>query len=364
MGHVPDGEPSGREPSLFRRVLSGQAGLWAAPIRAALALGELAYGAVIRRRNARYDREGPSALLPVPVVSVGNLTVGGTGKTPMVVHLVGMLQRMGFRPAVVARGYRAPRGAPNDEQVLIERRCPGVSYRAAPDRLSAATAAFRDGGADVIVLDDGFQHRRIGRKVDIVLIDATRPFGYGRLLPRGLLREPPAGLRRAHVVVLTRVDQAGGAEVAALLARVRELAPDALHVMCRHRVTAVETLDGRPAGEALAGKRAVLVAGIAHPAAFRATVHSLGVEVVAQRCFPDHHRYRERDLRSLDTPGALPPHDVCVTTEKDAVKLVRLAPRAGRPFLVVRVDIEFLHDGEGLLDTLLDRELHKGRLLS
>jgi tetraacyldisaccharide 4'-kinase len=127
--------------------------------------------------------------VPVPVISVGNITVGGTGKTPLVIELVRGMEKMGRNPAVVARGYGANEGQRSDEELLVRKHCPAVAYIADPDRHRGANMALRRMGADAIVLDDAFQHRRMYRDFDIVLIDAMCPFGYGHVLPRGLLRE-------------------------------------------------------------------------------------------------------------------------------------------------------------------------------
>lgn len=364
--------------SLDRRIIAGETGAWASPVRGLLWAASAAYGRAIALRNARYDRNGPTARLPVPVISVGNLTVGGTGKTPFVIELVRRLNTLGYSPAVVARGYGASPGESNDEQKLIQKNCPSVSYVSDPNRRRGGELACERFGADVIVLDDGFQHRRLARDLDIVLVDATCPFGYGHLLPRGLLREPVSGIRRAHVVVLTHCDQVSHAELARIEARLRELASDAAHLKCIHRVTAIERLDGTAVEGGLDGKRVVLFAGIAHPQSFERTVASLGAEVVGTRWFPDHHQYHRRDLQQLLRADRFPRHDFLVTTEKDAVKLPELSgfdpvlrataaldsPLCGTAALgcpptiaVVRVAIDFVDDGGTMLQAILEQRL-------
>lgn len=239
--------------SPYHFIIAGQAGAWAAPLRGALRIAESAYALGVRLRNRRYDRKGPLAVLPIPVISVGNITVGGTGKTPFVIELVRQLQDMGYNPAVASRGYRASGDDSNDEERVIRARCPGVVCVCDPDRIRAAEIAHSRFGADVVVLDDGFQHRRLGRTLDIALIDATCPFGYGHLLPRGLLREPVRNLARAQILVITRHDQVAPAELSRIAKRLRGIAGDAVHLRCGHAVTGISRLDGTPVKESVAG---------------------------------------------------------------------------------------------------------------
>jgi tetraacyldisaccharide 4'-kinase len=346
---------------LYRRVISGEAGAWAAPLRGLLRIGEFIYAAAINIRNARYDRASATFAATVPVISVGNITAGGTGKTPFVIELVKRIDRLGRSPAVVARGYGAAPDEPNDEELLIRRNCPGAAYMADPDRCRAAERVASRMGADVIVLDDGFQHRRLFRNLDIVLIDATCPFGYEHVLPRGLLREPLIGLRRAQLLVITRSDQVSRTDLARIQSRLRTLVPDVPVIRCRHRVTAVEGLDGSPVEEPIAGQRAVLFAAIGRPGAFATTVSSFGVKVVAARWWPDHHRYRAREIKSLLDDRSLAPHDLVLTTEKDAVKLADLDGFDRTAIGVVRVAIDFLDAGDTMLQRLLERALWSGR---
>ncbi len=184
--------------------------------RIGLSAASVPYGLTVRLRNLLYDLGWLRARrAPVPVVSVGNLSVGGTGKTPFVEHVAGFYRRRDVRVAVLSRGYGAEHG-PNDEALVLEENLPDVPHLQGADRAALARSAIEELESELLVLDDGFQHRRLCRDLDVVLIDATAPWGHGRLLPRGLLREPKTGLRRAHLVALTRCDQAGDAdEVAA-----------------------------------------------------------------------------------------------------------------------------------------------------
>lgn len=346
--------------SLYRRILAGEAGVWAGPIRGLLRLAEVGYASIIALRNARYDRNGPQTVLPIPVVSVGNLTVGGTGKTPFVIDIARRLERMGREPAVVSRGYKAEDGDPNDEERLIRRHCPGVICVSDPDRAWAAEHAHRHCAADVIILDDGFQHRRLARVLDIVLIDATSPFGYGHMLPRGLLREPVESLRRAGIIALTRCDQTSLAELNRIEARVRAVVTDPVLLRCKHRVASIDLLDGSPMESSLDGKRAVLFAGLGHPGAFATTVRSLGIEVVAHRWWPDHHRYRGRQIERMLDDSRFPPHDLLLTTEKDAVKIQEAGGVDPQRIGVVKVEIDFVDDGGTILQNVLEETIGRG----
>jgi tetraacyldisaccharide 4'-kinase len=301
----------------------------------------------------------------VPVVSIGNVAVGGAGKTPVAIAVAARLAGRGRKVAVLSRGYGATRGDPRvvsdgarcllgaaeggDEPVLIARRLPGAAVLCGPRRAALLPLAGAL-GAEVLVLDDGFQHRALARDLDIVVLDAANPFGNGRLLPAGPNREPRAALRRAGLVWLSRVDQAAPEA----LERLRALARDATGrppVESRH--APVDVLDGRLERSlglsALRGRRAVLLAAIARPAAFRRTVEALGAQVVAERCFVDHHRFTEAELAGLlpaRAEGGGEPALV-VTTEKDAVRLP--AAWAADPRLrVVRIEAEILAGEEGL----------------
>jgi tetraacyldisaccharide 4'-kinase len=177
------------------------------------------------------------------------------------------------------------------------------------------------------------------------------------LLPRGLLREPVESLRRADVLVLSRCDQVSRAVLSRIEARLRAAACHATVLRCIHRVTSLESVDGTPLKDPIEGRRVVVFAGIAHPRAFVTTVRSLGAEMVGCRFWPDHHRYRLRDIRGLRRPGRFPRHDLLVTTEKDAVKLADMEGLDPSNIAVVRVAIDFEGDGGTLLQALLEDTL-------
>src|SRR4051812_36636358 len=186
------------------RAIRGERGVGCALVRGALGAMEPLYRAAVASRNRFYDFAGQTRL-PRPVISVGNITTGGTGKTPMVAWLATQLLEQGMHPAILLRGYS--RGGISDEQQMLQRQLPGVPVQANADRVEGARMVLGEHPeVDVFLLDDGFQHRRVARDFDLVLINAREPFGLGRVLPRGLLRESLDGLKRAHGFVITRAD--------------------------------------------------------------------------------------------------------------------------------------------------------------
>ena len=206
----------------------------AAALRGILAAAEVPYTWAVRWRNRRYDCGAKTVhRVDVPVISVGNLTLGGTGKTPLVEWIVRRFLAQGKTVGIISRGYGA-RGGPNDEARELAWKLPGVPHVQDPDRVAAARRAIREHGCQVLVLDDAFQHRRIARDLDIVLLDALEPLGYEHVFPRGTLREPVEGLARADVVALSRADLLTAEQRGAIRDRVAKLSPKAVWVEVVH----------------------------------------------------------------------------------------------------------------------------------
>jgi tetraacyldisaccharide 4'-kinase len=313
-----------------------------------LAVLSFIYAGCIRFRNLLYDISMIKAeRVDAPVISVGNITVGGTGKTPLVLRMAEEALRRGRKPGVVARGYggAGSKDGLNDEGRMLLKSLPGMALALNPDRRLGARALLEEHGVHLILMDDGFQHRRLSRDLDVVVLDASLPFGFGRVLPAGLLREPMAALRRAHAFVLTRCDQVDGAEVQRVEARLDAIAPGIPIYKTVHAPLGLERIDSSVTekAEALAGERVFLCSGIASPHAFERTIEALGAKVLGHAVFPDHHLYRATDLqevaRRANTCGA----DRMVTTAKDAVKLEGL-PESTR-FWVLEIGLTFL-EGE------------------
>jgi tetraacyldisaccharide 4'-kinase len=294
------------------------------------ALAQL-YGLGARLHRAAYRRGWREARrLPCPVVSVGSLAAGGSGKTPLAAWLAAGLRARGHRVALASRGYGRRGGAAvevvsdgsavrcgperaGDEPLLLAAHAPGVPVLVARDRGAAGLRALADFGSELLVLDDGFQHHRLRRDLDLVVLDGLAGLAGGRVLPRGPLREPLAALSLADAIVVMDGPLAAGDE-----ARVAALAPRAARFAARRVPQRLRRLGGE-ADEplaSLAGAAVGMLCGIARPASFRRTLEGLGARIVAERVFPDHHAFRAADLAGLAAAAPL-----WVTTEKDAVKL-------------------------------------------
>lgn len=274
----------------------------------------------------------------VPVISVGNITTGGTGKTPMVVWVIQRLRHAGRRPAILTRGYKS-RGGVSDEAELLKAQT-GVPVIVNPDRIAGAMEAIA-GGADVLVMDDGFQHRRLRRDLDIVLIDATNPFGYGFCLPRGMLREPLSALRDAHAIVITHSDAISADELVRLRANLIRLAPQASISTAIHKpVCLVDAQGQKHSFESIFGKRVVAFCGIGNPPSFFESLESLGANVIATQALDDHVHYGPDTIESLKKSLSENKADFAVTTQKDMVKLSKV--ELGKPILALAVAMEIL----------------------
>jgi tetraacyldisaccharide 4'-kinase len=291
----------------FHDLVSGRRrGLVPAAARAALRAAEAPYTWAVRWRNRRFDVPGAVERIAAPVVSVGNLTLGGTGKTPMVEFLARWFRARDVRVTIVSRGYGAEAGARNDEALELEQRLPDVPHLQDADRVAAARLAIEEFECQLVLLDDGFQHRRLARDLDIVLLDALEPWGYGHVFPRGALREPVDSLRRAGVIVLSRTDLIEPAAREAIRARALELAPQAAWAEVSHRPLALRNSEGRETAiDTLHDRPAAAFCGIGNPLAFRKTLEECQLRVLGLEAFADHHRYCREDVVRLGRWAAL-----------------------------------------------------------
>jgi tetraacyldisaccharide 4'-kinase len=335
-----------------------------------LAPFSLLYGLIISVRNKRFDLGFVKPVrLPCRVISVGNLSVGGTGKTPLVIEVARTLRDRGYRPVVLSRGYGGTSKHPvnvvskgthlllnqneaGDEPVLIAKSAIDVPVLTGPRRALTGDWAIKNLNADVLILDDGFQHRHLFRDIDIVLLNAANPFGNGRLLPAGPLREPPSALDRADIIITTGAYDDVTTPWPMLL-------PDGVDVPifnCYYQPRdllqgAQETVS--PLG-IVNGKKICAFAGIGNPMAFEKTLRSLGADVVVFIPFPDHHRYTQQDVCLIDEKARQCRVEMIVTTEKDKVKLEGFDVFLSGIY-ALRIEMEFLSAREDFERLLMEK---------
>jgi tetraacyldisaccharide 4'-kinase len=321
--------------------------------RGALRLAEVPYSLAVRWRNRQFDHGGKAIeRVRVPVISVGNITLGGTGKTPMVEWVCRWLRARGIRVTIVSRGYKAEDGGANDEALELELKLPDVPHVQNPDRVAAAQMAIEEFECQAIVLDDAFQHRRIARDLDIVLLDSQEPFGFEHVFPRGTLREPLSGLARADCLVLTRADMLVPEDRESVRKRAARFAPRAVWAECVHTPVLLVASSGEEMPlDSLRGQRIAAFCGIGNPAGFRHTLASCGYEVSLFREFPDHHSYARSDLLSLAEWARQAEIAAALCTQKDLVK-IGLDRLGDKPLYAVRVGLHFLA-GQSQLESKL-----------
>jgi tetraacyldisaccharide 4'-kinase len=342
-------------PSFLHDLASGRRqGIAASLLRGLLGVLELPVRWYVQRRNRAFDKGRFTVFrVDAPVISVGNLTAGGTGKTPMVEWLARTLREQGRSVVLISRGYGSSGNKQNDEARELAAKLPDVPHLLNPDRVAAARHAIQQHPGSVLILDDAFQHRRLHRDVDIVLLDALSPFGFDHLIPRGLLREPVEGLRRAHVVVLSRANLVDDATRTAIRERADQLAPDAIWAEAIHAPRELLSHSGQTQSlESLDGARIAAFCGIGNPAGFRRTLENAGAEIVAWREFADHTPYNAGQLASLETWARESNADALVCTHKDLVKIPN-DELGGKPLLALIIGIQFTV-GEADLRTLIE----------
>jgi len=335
----------------------------------------LPYCLIINFRNWLYDQKKlPVVKLVCPVISVGNITVGGTGKTPCVIMLAKMLQKNGFQPAVLSRGYGGKRvkqinvvsdghqillksKIAGDEALLIAQSLEGVPVITGSQRIATGRAAISQFGANVLICDDAFQHRKIFRDVDLVLLDSQNQPGNDHILPRGRLREPIAGLRRAGAFVFTRTDEAQQAKsIIGKLAQAENIPV----FMSIHKSKDMIKADGSqkwPVSE-LKGKNVCAFCGIAKTKSFKNTLLAAGAKVLFFDIFPDHHRYSENQLRKIKKQFIDYRADFLITTQKDAIRLQEF-PEFSNIIYILRIEMEITPSME-LFEKFILNELAGG----
>lgn len=286
--------------------------------------------------------------LPVPVISIGNITVGGTGKTPTVIWLVKTLKAAGLSPVILTRGYGGAcqkegliftsrdlaglnAAATGDEPFLLAKLLPDTLIAAGRERYRNALKALTINPAiDLFILDDGFQHWSLARDLDIVIIDASRPFGNRRLLPRGFLREPLSSLKRAGVVLLTRTAKADGGAMRKITEEILAINPEVavakITEATSHLILLTDFVSGQygtliPAAEFLKGRKVGAITGIGNPRQFLASLENMGAEVGYFKAYPDHYNWAKAEITDLVRGLAESAFREIIITAKDAVKL-------------------------------------------
>ncbi|MFH1369837.1 MAG: tetraacyldisaccharide 4'-kinase [Planctomycetota bacterium] len=357
----------------FKKIISGQSpGSAAAALRFLLKVPAVFYGMGVALRNWLFDK-GPAksyavtfaglkttdrTQATVPVISVGNITVGGTGKTPMVIWLSNFLREKNINCAILTRGYKAAKGGHSDEPAMLIKNCPGTAVVVNPDRLAGALEAVKRHRAQVLIIDDGFQHRRLHRDIDIVTIDATLPFGYNRVLPAGLLREPVSSLKRAHAAILTRCDSVSKDDLTKLTETIGRINPKLVVAQTIHAPVCVRTNDKDEIPLAkLKGKKVFAFCGIANPDAFLSTISRLKANLAGSKIYDDHHEYTARDFSEICREAAQSGAEMILTTEKDYNKITRFSDNKGGLVLAyLAVRVQFL-SGQEQITQLIERSL-------
>ena len=354
---------------------SFQKKLLSSPIRFLLIPCSWLYGLIVTIRNRLYA-VGVFKARPLPcrVISVGNIVVGGTGKTPAVIALAKHLQNEKVRVAILLRGYKrqsrekvtivsdgervcASLEESGDEAYMLARHLSGVPIVVSRQRYQAGQVALERFGVDVLLLDDGFQHRQLARDVDILTVAAKRPLGSSaRLLPAGTLREPPSAFRRADAILLTHTDMRHAKE------KMKRLAPNALILESVHQPVCLYPLAANKdrkdmnildAAKALEGKRILAVCGIGDPDAFVTTLMRCSPENVELLAYPDHYVYTEADFRQMDSVFQTAQADLIVTTQKDEGKLETFGVDGKLPIFVLEIALVITEGVAELTEVLL-----------
>ncbi len=342
----------------FHKLISGQPRCFGIVLlRFFLGAAAKLYTAVILLRNLAYSKKWLKVhTAGVPVISIGNITAGGTGKTPLVIWLCKPLTQ-NYNCVRLTRGYKATQNY-SDEAAILAETCPHAKVIVNPDRVAGANEAVDKIGAKILIMDDGFQHRRLARNLDIVTIDATCPFGYDKMLPAGLLREPVAALKRADAVVITRCNQAGEDELAELEKKLQLVNPDAIIARSMHRPVYAKSIDGGQISiDELKDKRVLAFCGIGNPQAFFNTVNGLGCDTVGSETYDDHYRYTDDCLADIYEQAGHLKADLILTTQKDWTKITQLAPvKKDIPLAYLAIELKFI-SGEDKITQLIEDAL-------
>ena len=347
----------------YLSILSGQQrGIIAAIVKSTLSAFTLPYLAVLNTRNTLYKKGiVRSSRLPVKVISIGNITTGGTGKTPLVEFSVKYLSGSGRKVAVLSRGYGGDNssqegdGMVNDECLTLIENLQDIPVLAGRDRVKSGEKAINDFGVDCVVLDDGFQHLRLKRDLDVVVIDALNPFGGENLIPRGSLREPLQNLERADLFIISHCDQGNEQIIRSIYKKLDQINHSASVCESIHRPVHFDTIaDGSILElEWLKGKRVYALSAIGNPESFSNTLKGLGADLIKHKVFQDHHVYTEEEIEDVISAAQLLGADAIVVTQKDIVKIRKMNIKNAN-ILSLRIEIEITR-GVDLYKAAIDR---------
>ncbi|NQT90823.1 MAG: tetraacyldisaccharide 4'-kinase [Candidatus Omnitrophica bacterium] len=333
---------------LYNIITERPSGPFGLMLKAGLVFLSLFYLLAINLRLAFYGFGiFKGAQLKVPVISIGNLTWGGTGKTPLVEAICSYFKAQGKKVCLLTRGYGG------DEDKALAENMPGVSVLAGKDRVKNARIKEQEAVPDIFVLDDGFQHLRIKRALDIVVVNGADPFGSGLLIPAGILREPVSHLFRADLIIITKTDLVSGDALARIKKVILKAKPGIEILESMHQPVSFYSNKSKEITlESIRGKNVCAVAGLGDNASFLKTLECLGVKIESSLLYMDHHDYKEYDFDDIISVCNHKKIDTVVTTQKDWVKLKRLVPDSCKlEFLVLRIKLK-VKDEEGLFGRL------------
>jgi tetraacyldisaccharide 4'-kinase len=358
----------------YHRLVSGQKkGCFAALLKMLLTALAQIYSIIITLRNLMYNTKIlKTHHKEAIIISIGNITTGGTGKTPLAVWLCNLLLERKINSAILTRGYKTTKSSKHskvgagevsfqnyfDEPAILSEECPNSKIVVNPDRVAGAAEAISKFAARVLIMDDGFQHRRLTRNLDIITIDSTLPFGYGKILPAGLLREPINSLKRADAVVITRCDQTTASELDKIENKLQAINPDMVIARSAHAVVGIKAVDGNIIEiKNIKGKKIFAFCGIGNPNTFLNTIKSLGTELAGSKIHNDHHRYTQACLADIYKQAGDEKVDLILTTQKDWTKIKHLTLDSnGIPLAYLKIKIKFLK-GEDKLRHLIEEAL-------
>jgi len=346
----------------YLSILSGrQRGFIAAVIKSTLFTCTLPYLIILNTRNALYKNDFIRRVrLPVKVISIGNITTGGTGKTPLVEFSVKYLSRIKKKVAILSRGYggnnysQEDNEIVNDECLALRENLQDVPVLAGRDRVKTGEKAISDFGVDCVILDDGFQHLKLNRDLDIVVIDALNPFGGGNLIPRGSLREPLKSLKRADLFIISHCNQSNEQTIKSIYTRLNRINKGAPVCESIHSPVHIDNItDGSILGlEWLKGKRIYALSAIGNPDSFVCTLEGLEADLIRHKVFQDHHVYAEEEIDDVISEAQSLGADAIMVTQKDMVKIRKMNIKDAN-ILSLKIEIQ-ITKGSDLYEEAID----------